>query len=202
MCYGHGGSAGGHRRASLQARHVPNGEPTLVSIPVNAVGSTAIFVGVIPMVMNDDQLEVILGIKAKIARFHPKAKKGVHAKIQIPNGDVDRVLELDLSVSGHKLRVAKWWSFKAPSPASAYATNRWKSEVAMKEQARHHVKSEVAMKEQARFVAEFLHAQAGPNVRRLYSQVASNTAEARMKFMETAMYDMRQMLKRLMKPCQ
>ena len=36
-------------------------------------------------------------------------------------------------------------------------------------------------------------------VRRLYSQVASNTAEARMKFMETAVHDMKQMLKRLMK---
>ena len=68
----------------------------------------------------------------------------------------------------------------------------------MQEQARHHVKS-VAMKEQAMFVAEFLHAQAVPNARRLYSQVASNTAEARMKFMETAVHDMKQMLKRLMK---
>ena len=64
----------------------------------------------------------------------------------------------------------------------------------MKEQARHHIKSEVAMKEQARFVAEFLHAQAGPNVRRLYSQVASNTAEARMKSMETVIYGVRQLL--------
>ena len=73
-----------------------NGEPTLVSIPVNAIGSTAIFVGVIPMAVTDDQLEAMLGIKAKIARFHPKAKVG-YAKIQIPNGDVDRVLELDLS---------------------------------------------------------------------------------------------------------
>ena len=83
-------------------------------------------------------------------------------------------------------------------PAVAYATNRRKSEV-VKEQARYqHVKS-VAMKEQARFVAEFLHAQAGPNVRRLYSQVASNTAEARMKSMETAIYGVRQLLERLTK---
>ena len=101
-------------------------------------------------------------------------------------------------MSGHKLRavVAKWRSSKA---ASAYATNRWKSEVAaMKEQAHHHVKSKVAMKEQAMFIAEFLHAQAVPNARRLYSQVASNT-EARMKSIETRMHDMKQMLKRLMK---
>ena len=149
--------------------------------------------------MTDDQVGETFGIKAsEIVRFHPKAERGGHAKIQIPNGDVDRVLELDLSVSGHKLRVAKWRSSKVPSPAPAYATNRWKSEVAAK-QARHHVKSKVAMKEQAMFVAEFLHAQAVPNARRLYSQVASNTAEARMKFMETAMHDMKQMLKRLMK---
>ena len=103
-------------------------------------------------------------------------------------------------MSGHKLRVAKWRSSKVPSPAPAYATNRWKSEVAMKEQARHYASQVGSGYERAtRFVAEFLHAQAAPNVRRLYSQVASNTAEARMKFMETAMNDMKQMLKRLMK---
>ena len=91
----------------------------------------------------------------------------------------------------------------------AVATNRRKSEMAVKARqerksemamkARHHVKSTVPMKEQAMFVAEFLHAQAVPNARRLYSQVASNTAETRMKSMETAVHDMRQMLKRLMK---
>ena len=53
------------------------------------------------------------------------------------------------------------------------------------------------MKEQARFVVEFLDAQARPGGRRLYSQVAFNTAEARMKSMETAIYDVRQFLKRL-----
>ena len=115
-----------------------------------------------------------------------------HAEIQIPNGDVDRVLELDLSVTGHKLRVAKWQSFKGPPAQFANATNRWN---------RWAVKSEgVAMKERARFVAEFLDAQAGPSGRRLYSQVASNTAEARMKSMETAVYEVRQLLKRFMKP--
>ena len=148
------------------------------------------------MAVTDDQLEVMLGIKAKIARFHPKAKVG-YAKVQIPNGDVDRVLELDLSVSGHKLRVAKWQKAPAPAPAPAQlanATNRWSRQAAKSEG--------VAMKERARFVSEFLDAQAGPSGRGSYSQVASNTAEARMKSMETAMYDMRQMLKRLMKPCQ
>ena len=150
------------------------------------------------MAVLTEQLQVMFGPKAKIKRYHAKSKVG-HAQVQIPNGDVDRVLELDLSVSGHKLRVAKWQSFKAPAPAPApaqpaNATNRWSRQAAKSEG--------VAMKERARFVSEFLDAQAGPSGRRSYSQVASNTAEARMKSMETAMYDMRQMLKRLMKPCQ
>ena len=56
-----------------------------------------------------------------------------------------------------------------------------------------------ARQEQARFVADLLRAQAAPNVRRLYSQVASNTAEVRMKSMETAIYGVRQLLERLTK---
>ena len=54
-----------------------NGEPTRES--------TSIFVGVIPMgAVTDEQLQVMLGAKAKIKRYHAKAKVA-HAKIQIPN---------------------------------------------------------------------------------------------------------------------
>ena len=107
------------------------------------------------------------------------------ASILIPNEDVDRVLKLDLSVAGHKLRVAKWRSSKGlvhRAPAVA-TTNRRNGDQA-------------TMKEQARFVMEFLDAQAArPGDRRLYSQaVASNTSEARMKSMETTM---KQILNRL-----
>ena len=74
--------------------------------------------------------------------------------------------------------------------------------MAMK-QARQERKSEMAMKqacqEQARFVADLLRAQAAPNMRRLYSQVASSAAEARMKSMETAIDGVRQLLERLTK---
>ena len=125
-----------------------SGEPTLTSCmdyagsfedlslsdPVNADGFTSIFVGVIPMAVTDDQLQVMLGTKAKIGRYHRKAKVG-YEKILVPNWDVVRVLELELTVAGQKLRVARWRS-KAPShrvPAVAYATNRRKLEVAMKE---------------------------------------------------------------------
>ena len=187
-----------------------SGEPTLSmedygiddwSDPVNADGSTSIFVGDIPMVVTVDQLQVMLGVKAEIVRYHEDRKFG-HAKIIVSKLDVVRVLELELTVSGQKLRVARWRS-KAPSHrVPAVATNRRKSEMAMK-QARQERKSEMAMKqarqEQARFVADLLRAQAAPNIRRLYSQVASNTAEARMKSMETAIDGVRQLLERLTK---
>ena len=78
-------------------------------------------------------------------------------------------------------------------PAVAYATNRRNGRQVVKSEAA------TAMKERASFVAEFLDAQAGPGGRRLYSQVASNTAEVRMKSMETAIYGVRQLLERLTK---
>ena len=188
MRYGREGRAAGHRRAAVvepkPGKPGNSGEPTQF-----ATGLTSIFVGAIPKAVTDDQLQVMLGTKAHIGRRHGKAKFG-YAKILIPNEDMDRVLRLDLSVSGHKFRVAKWRSLKAPShrvPAFVYDTNRRNG----------HFKSEVAMKEQARFVVEFLDAQARPGSWRLYSQVASNTAEARMKSMETAIYDVRQLLQHL-----
>ena len=94
----------------------------------------------------------MLGAKAKkIRRYHEKAKFG-HASILIPNGDVDRVLKLDLSVAGQKLRVATWRS-EAPHRVPAYATNwRWNGRQPA-------IVATAVIKEQARFVAEFLDAQ-------------------------------------------
>ena len=96
-------------------------------------------------------------------------------------------MKLDLSVAGHTLRVAKWRSSKGPvhrAPAVAITNRR---------------NGNQTTKEQARFVMEFLDAQAArPGDRRLYSQaVAPNTSEARMKSMETAIYDVKQLLRRL-----
>ena len=162
---------------------------------------TSIFVGGIPMAMTEDQLRVVLGAKGKariIERYHKKAKVG-HAKVQILMGrfgddELDQGLELESPVTGQKLRIAKWQSSKAPAPAVARANNRW---------SRQAIKSEevaTATKMRARFVAEFLDAQTGQSGRRLYSQVASNTVEIRMKSMETAIYDTGKILKRFMKP--
>ena len=58
----------------------------------------------VPKTVTVDQLQVMLGVKAKIGRRH-KNRKFVYAKVIVPNDDIDRVLKLDLSVSGHKLRV-------------------------------------------------------------------------------------------------
>ena len=169
--------------------------------------SQLIFVGGIPMTMTEDKLRAVLGAKFEatiIERYHEKAQVG-HAKVRILEGrfsddELDQGLELESPVTGQRLRIAKWQSSKSPAPAVARA-NKARRERKSEKQAhrRHHVKSKVpAMKEQAMFVAEFLHAQAVPNARRLYSQVASTT-EARMKSIETTMHDMKQMLKRLMK---
>ena len=148
-----------------------------------SMACTSIYVGGIPRTMTNVQLRVKFGPKTKIKRRYHKNKMGF-ARIIIPNEDVDRVLKLDLSVAGHKLRVAKWGSSKgqvhrAPKVATTNRRN-----------------GDQVMKEQACFVMEFLDAQAArPGERRLYSQaVAPNTSEARMKSMETTM---KQILKRL-----
>ena len=134
-----------------------------------------LFFGGVPKTVTDDQLQGILGVNAKIGR-----RRKNRLKVRVPDDDVGRVLKLE-SVSGHKLRVEKWRSFKAPS----YHTNR---------HGRQAIKLEdvtTTGKERARFVAEFLNAQTRPEGQRLYSQVVSNKAEARMKSIETAMYDVK-----------
>ena len=70
-------------------------------------------------------------------------------------------------MSGNKFRVEKWRIFKAPS----HRTNRQNDRQAIKLES-----VAETMKERARFVAEFFNAQARLDGRRLYSQVASNTA--------------------------
>ena len=121
---------------------------------------------VAPKPVTADQLQGIFGVEAKIGR---RRKNRKFVKVSVPDNDVGRILKLD-SVSGHKLHVEKWQSFKAPS----YRTNR---------HGRQAIKLEdvtATVKERARFVVEFLNAQKRPEDQRLYSQVASNTAEARM----------------------
>ena len=121
-----------------------------------------------------------------------------HAEVEVPKGhklfDLDQEGVKLASKAGwrtdHKIRAAKWQS-KAPAPAFASATKHRRSRRAKSEKG-------TDVKERASFVAEFIDATA-PSSRRLYSQVASNTVEARMKSMATAMNDMGKMLKCLMK---
>ena len=102
-----------------------------------SMACTSIFVGGIPRTMSNAQLRVKFGPRTKIARrYHKKDKMGF-ARIIIPNEDVDRVLKPDLSVAGHKLRVAKWGSSKGPvHRAPVASTNRRSGDQAMKKQAR------------------------------------------------------------------
>ena len=149
-----------------------------------SMARTSIFVGGISRSVTNVQLRGKFGPETKIIRRYYNEDKMGFASIRIPSEDMDRVLKLDLSVAGHKLRVAKWVSSRSPvrrAPIVATTNRR---------------NGDQAMKEQARFLMEFLDAQAArPGDRRLYSQaVVSNTSEVRMKSMETTM---KQILKRL-----
>ena len=61
-----------------------SGEPTSMdsdgiddwSDPVNADGSTSIFMGDIPMAATVDQLQEIIGVEAEIVRYHENRKFG------------------------------------------------------------------------------------------------------------------------------
>ena len=149
-----------------------------------SMACTSIFVGGISRSVTNVQLRGKFGPETKIKRRYYREDKMGFASILIPSEDMDRVLKLDLSVAGHKLRVAKWVSSRSPvrrAPTVATTNRRNGDQV---------------LKEQARFLMEFLDAQAArPGERRLYSQaVAPNTSEARMKSMETTM---KQILNRL-----
>ena len=179
-----------------------SGEPTNMdsdgdwSDPVNADGSTSIFMGDIPMATTVDQLQVIIGVEAEIVRYHENRKFG-HAEFFLSKSDAVRVLELQLTVSGQKLRVARWQSKAPVHRVPAVATNRRKSDMAMKAH-QERVKSEKQVRQQqAMFFADLLRAQGAP--RRLYSQVVNTADSARMRSMETEINVVRQLLERLTK---
>ena len=80
-------------------------------IPVNtAIGYAPIFVGGILNAMADVDLQLMFHTKALVGRFYKRKKKGKigFAKVLVPDGEVDRALSQDSSVSGRKLRVVRW----------------------------------------------------------------------------------------------
>ena len=124
---------------------------------------------------------------------------------------IDQVLSQDLSLSGFKLRLAKWVESPSARPAQAASPAAGKRRSGRRTRSRKipsaataSVVSNGLIKEQASFIAKLLAPQArppsgGPHSRhgeQLYSQIvaAVKTVDVRAKFLETTMRDMKRLL--------
>ena len=171
--------------------------------------------------MVDVDLQLMFHTKALVGRFYKRKKKGKigFAKVLVPDGEVDRALSQDSSVSGRKLRVVRWDGGPVgPRPGCTIRLLRLPP-VESGPNIEAAVRLFEIVKFQVRPVDGYICEQwldKGASVfcrgvlgcprglqkslrgQQLYSHVAvDKTAETRMKSMETAMYDMRRLLERL-----
>ena len=173
------------------------------------------FVADIPNAMANDDVQTIFKTQAVIGRFSSRRGRKLGkscAKVLVPDNEVDGALSQNMHYNiaedgepGFKLRVERWDKKLAPPPRVQVSstTREWKRRIP----AACTTSVSNGLKERACFVAEFLAAQSrsiggpqSPRGQQLYSRVVSNkTADTRLKFMETAIYDMRRLLERLIK---
>ena len=98
--------------------------PTSANI---AVGYSAVFVGRVPRSLANSELQRFFDTEAIPVRYHGNGKHGF-ARLLVRNSEIDRALNLDSAVFGHKFRVAKWKQRAAsdgPGPSlQSYAQGR------------------------------------------------------------------------------
>ena len=205
----------------LAAKPGVGGEPAVVKanepppnlpLAVSAVQYAPIFVVGFSSTMKYVDLQNLFDTEAIIGRFYKKrfGKPVISfAKVLIPVDRIDQVLsqEYTHSVSGAKLRVAKW--VESPSvPAQAASPAAGKRRSGRRTRSRKIPSAATASvgltKEQASFIAKFLAPQARPpsggmhsrHGERLYSQIvaAVKTVDVRTKFLETTMREMSRVL--------
>ena len=197
-----------------------NEPPPNLPLAVSAVQYAPIFVVGFSSAMTNVGLQNLFDTKAIIGRFYKKrfGKPVISfAKILIPVDRIDQVLhqEYTHSVTGAKLRVAKWVESPSRAPAQAAspaAGNLRRSDRRTRSRkipsaATVSVVSNGLIKEQANFIAKLVASQArppggGPHSRhgeRLYSQIvaAVKTVDVRTKFLETMMREMSRLLERV-----
>ena len=167
----------------------------------------AIFVKGIPGTVGNNELQTVFNTEALVGRF-----ESGHCKVLVPESELGRALSQN-SVSGHEIRVKKWRVREDHHPTVPQAASFDTRRSGRRNQHRK-IPSAVCttsvsnglIKERAYFVAEFLAAQARPRgvsqksggQQQLYSHVIGpDKAEVRMKSMETAIYDIRRLLERL-----
>jgi len=169
-----------------------------------------IHVGGLLRTMKDVDLQNLLDTKAVIGRFYRKRFGKVigFAKVLIPIDGIDKVLNQEFSLSGVKLRLAKW--VESPSARPAHASPAaGKRRSGRRTSSRKIPSAAIAsvglIKEQASFISNFLAApqarppSGGPHSRhgeRLYSQIvaAVKTVDVRTKFLETTMREVSRLL--------
>ena len=80
--------------------------PTSANIEV---GYSDVFVGRVPRSLANSELQRIFDTEAIPVRYHGSGK-GKHgfARLLVRSSEIDRALNLDSAVFGHKFRVAKW----------------------------------------------------------------------------------------------
>ena len=78
--------------------------PTSANIEV---GYSDVFVGRVPRSLANSELQRFFDTEAIPVRYHGNGKHGF-AKLLVRKSEIDRALNLDSAVFGHKFRVAKW----------------------------------------------------------------------------------------------
>ena len=72
--------------------------------------------------MANSELQKIFDTEAIPGRYHGKGKHGF-AKLLVRNSEIDRALNQDSAVFGHKFRLAKWkqMASEGPGPSLSHA---------------------------------------------------------------------------------
>jgi hypothetical protein len=183
--------------------------------PVKPLASAVyvpIHVGGVLRAMKDVDLQNLFDTKAIIERFYKKRSGKVigFAKVLLPIDRIDQILSQDFSLSGSKLRLAKWVESPSARPAQVASPAAGKRRSGRRTRSRRIPSADTAslsngfIKEQANFIAKLVASQArppsgGPHSRhgeQLYSQIvaAVKTVDVRTKFLETTMREMSRLL--------
>ena len=137
-------------------------------LPLASAVYASMFVGGISSAMKDVDLQNLFDTKAIIGRFYRKkfGKVAGFAKVLIPIDEVDQALSQDFSLSGSKLRVARWDKPLLPAPTMLQAASSATRRIGRRNRSRKMPSAVTAsvsnglIKERACFVAEFFAAQA------------------------------------------
>ena len=140
--------------------------------------------GGIPSIVTDAEVQSVFDTKAVIGRYYRKKSQGKisFAKVFIPNDKVDQALSQNFSLSGSKLREARWGKKPSTSARVSSTSGEWTKRLGRRAVPSRKIPSAACttsvsnglIKERAYFVAEFLAAQAPARAKYLKNLVVNN----------------------------